>query len=523
MGTLIIIPGLSSSTKRPGFYGETKYGNGPLAIGSIPLNLLLVGNKTSAGSMTADGSPVQVFGSSEVDALAGAGSELAAMAYGEDRRSGAMSVPGINVWLGCVAENGSGTYASATITFSNATASSTGTIYYSVLGVKVPLTVAIGDTGAQAATALAALINSKGLQVTAAAGGTGGRVVTLTARNVGPRANWFTLLQDTSSGPGTITSTLAGGTALTGGGVHFTGGAGADDPTNLIAAIASQQFDVIALACGDATTDAISFALWKAAVNAAAGATVGILEHVVTASTDTLTNAASVTKTTLNDARFFLVRLLNGETPASVMAATLAANIVAIQQGDPGAGTQYAGLVLQGVAPQTQAADKSTNGVVETALGEGVTELVTNPDGTVAVTRLITTRCLNGATPDYRTFDACDSFVPDYCRAVAKLGWISEFQPDAPRVAPDVPVELKQPPSGVATPKAWADWLTAKAYQFERGENLPGPPILINVANNLPTAQWNAAGRFIVSAWPVEVAPPNLIVGCSVRQVSSAA
>lgn len=519
MGTIIIIPGLSGATKNPGFYGETKYAAGSISVGSLPKSLLLVGNKTSSGTITADGTPQQVFGVSEVETLAGAGSELATMAIGIDGTGGALSVPGINVYLGCVAEaSATPAAATATITFAT-TATSTDTIYYRVCGLQVPFTVASGMTISQAATALAAQINSRStLPVTAAAGGTGGAVVTLTAKNLGPRGNWFTLFQDKTT-VGGMTSTIAGGTAMTGGGVRFTGGAGSDSPANLIAAIASAQFDLIAIACGDATLDAVHLALWKTWLNTAAGPTVGILEHLFFASTDTLTNCAALSRVTLNDARFFNLHHLNGETPASVIAATAAAQVLAILQVDPGAGTQYADMVLQGVAPQSQAADRPSSSVIETALGEGVTEIKTGADGTACITRLITTRCLNGSSPDYRCFDAADSFVPDYCREAAKMLWLTDFAINAPRVAPSVPAELKQPPAGVTTPQAWADALTLLARQFERGEGLQGPPILTDVDNHLPTAQWNDAGKFIVSAWPTKVMYGNFICGLSVRQV----
>jgi phage tail sheath gpL-like len=520
MSTTIIIPGLSSSTKRPAFYGQTLYTTGPLATGSIPWNLLLVGNKTSAGSMTADGSPVQVFGTSEVDTYAGAGSELAQLAYGPDGSGGALAVQGLNVWLGCMTEATGGTAAYATAALTGGTEVTGGTINYRVCGVLVPVAVPVGATDAEAATALAAGINAHpSLPVTAATGGDGNKTVTVTAKNKGPRGNTFTLCQDTVSGPATITSTLAGATvALTNGGVHFKLGAGNDSATALIAAIASQQFDVIAIASGDTTLDAVNLALWKTALNNAAAATPGYLQHLVFAETDTLSNTAGLSTTTVNHARFHNIHMLEGETPASTIAGVVAGEICSLQHSDPGAGAQYAGMVLPGVVPQTALTARPTPAVVETALGEGVTELTTEADGTVRISRLITTYCRSGTTPDYRTLDIADAFVPDYCRTSAALLWTSDFQPNAPRVAPSVPAELKQPPAGVTTPAAWQDALTLMARQFERGEGLPYP-ILTDVDNNLPTAQWDSAGKFIVSAWPTKVMPGNYICGLSVRQV----
>src|SRR5688572_10778124 len=76
MGT-IIITGFSDSDKVPGFYGQTKFGAGPINAGSQTLTLLLVGLKTSAGTAVADQDIVEIFSGDDADTYFGQGSELA--------------------------------------------------------------------------------------------------------------------------------------------------------------------------------------------------------------------------------------------------------------------------------------------------------------------------------------------------------------------------------------------------------------------------------------------------------------
>src|SRR5207344_2771238 len=112
--------------------------------------------------------------------------------------------------------------------------------------------------------------------------------------------------------------------------------------------------------------------------------------------------------------------------------------------------SQIAPNSLPGVAPQTQNADRATAAQQETALGEGVTPLLTMADGTVRICRSITTHCLNGSTPDYRVLDTSGCSVPDFVLKDLELLWETDFLPSNPRVQDDPAPEVPTPPSGVA-------------------------------------------------------------------------
>lgn len=516
MSQVIVIPGLSTTTKRPGFFGELKAPAGSISAASIPLRLLLVGNKTSVGDMTADGAPVQILSEDEADSRAGAGSELATMAYGIGGGAGALQQQNTEVFLACVAEAASSpAFATATITISG-TWTTGGTLSYRLSGWRFSVGVGGTDTVTNVAVAIVNAIMANSRVPFTATNSSG--VVTVTTKNKSPRSNWHALFQDITQRPSGLTSTLAGGTAMTGGGVHFTAGAGNDSPTNLLATLASTQFDRIAIACGDSTLDATNLALWKAQVDSQAGAATGILQQIVTASNDTLTNAASITVTTLNDIRFELLHGLNEETHPMVLASTFAAARVLTEQRDPD--SSYDGFVLHGCAPQTQAADIYTPAQMETALGEGVTPLFTNSSGELTVVRAITTHCRLGSNPDYRVLDTSETTVGDHILTQAELLWLTDFLPNNPRVRDNPAPEEPDPPDGVATPDLWDKATTQMLRKMERGDGYP-LPIVENVDENMPASSFDPVAKRIMQALPYQTMPNQHSIGVSVRQINN--
>lgn len=151
---------------------------------SIAQRALLIGQKTAAGTLSAD-VPVISRSQSETRQAAGNGSILATMidAYRANDPSGEM-------WVLPLADDNAATAAVWTATFSG-TSTAAGTIPLYVAGQLVAVPVASGTTAAAAATVVAAAITAAiGLPVTAAVAGA---VVTLTARNAGEAANDFDL------------------------------------------------------------------------------------------------------------------------------------------------------------------------------------------------------------------------------------------------------------------------------------------------------------------------------------------
>lgn len=516
MTTQIVIPGLSSTTRRPGFFAETKYAASPPSAGDIPLTLLLVGNKTSAGSMTADGTPQLVVSGDDVDLLAGPGSELATLAYGVDGLGGAFATPGVAIWLAAVAEATSGPVAAtATVTITG-TWTASGTLKYRLSGAILTVGVLATDSVTDVAVSIKNAINSNTKLPFTANNASG--VLTITSKNLGVRNNWHSIFQDVTAAPTGLVSTITAGSSMTGGGKHFTGGAGSDTPANIIAAISSTQYDRIAIACGDPTLDAVHLALWKLNLGSQAGAQVGILEHLITAAGDSLTNAAALSVTTLNDARFQVLHLLNSETHPSAIAGAFGAMRCSAEQQFPAA--SYDDAVVPGVAPQSQTADRPSPTTIETALAEGVTEMYTSPDGTARITRSIVTRCRNGSTPDYRIFDSSEAIVPDFVRFALKLLYL-QLKEQNPSADDNPPEELRSVLSGVLTPDNWNSSVFQLMKELERGVGIPsGFSILSNVDGHPPVSQWDSAAKRIVSIVPTVPRPGNHQLGVSVRQLN---
>jgi hypothetical protein len=172
---------------------------------------------------------------------------------------------------------------------------------------------------------------------------------------------------------------------------------------------------------------------------------------------------------------------------------------------------------------QTAASDNPSRATMETALGEGVTELYTAADGTVRVSRAITTHCLNGTTPDYRALDTATASVPDFVSLATRLLWETEFRVANPLVSDNPPPELRAVLSGVGYPDLWNASVTGLLKDFERGNQIPaGSPIIIDVDNNLPVSQYNSTAKRIMSIVPVVPAPTQHQIGVSIRQVSNA-
>lgn len=503
----IIILGFGPQDKIPRFAGETKYGAGPISAGSIPITLLLVGLKADgAGTMTEDTDVLDVFSSDEADTYAGAGGELATMARA------ALQVPGIRVKIAAPSPANGAAAAEATITIAG-TWTTGGQWAYRIAGEPVSDGIAASDTPTTVATAIAAKVNSKaylGASATSAAG-----VVTLTWKTSGVRGNKALLFQDASQLPSGCTSTLAGGTEVTGGGVPFASGSGTEDVSTLLTTLYPGRYHRMAAA----QTDATNAGRWKSQLIAKAGPLEGRMEHAVGAMNGTLVAAQSIAKTTLNEHRYQIVWQLNGESHPSVVAAAMAAIRVQHEQATPN--SKYDDVILPGVAPQSQRADWANNATLQAALESGLTPLITDEGDltTARVCRAITTHCLNGTDPDFRTFDVADAVVPDYCRDAARLLYLTDFLPNNPYVRDNPSAEERDPPAGVATPLRWNQEVIAL------GRELVAQNILERVGtatDDTPYSEYDRTAKRIMTAWPVVRLPHQHQLGVSVRQQNAA-
>lgn len=490
----------------PDFVAEVVYGAGGLSAGSATLKLLLTGNPTSAGDIQAN-TPTQVFSNSDCDSRAGVGSELCRMGRA------ALLVPGVSVYL-CAVPDPAGTAATITITFAT-NAASDGTIPYWVDGTQVDVNIASGDTPTAAAAKAVIAFNNKTLLPCTAGNSLG--VVTLTMKNTGPRGNDFILRQNITNKPSAMTSTL-GGSAVAGLGAKFTGGATADDITTTATNTFPGWYARVAISARDAT----QFGVWETSMDAKAGPFEQRPQHTVCAVNGSLGAAQSLAQTTLNNPRFQLLWMLNGESDPAEMAAFVAALRAVTEQSDPNAA--YSGRAMLGVAPHTRDVDSPQRSTRKAALQTGVTPIRTENQQAM-IDRSITTRCLSGTNADYNTLDTGTAYVPDFVRFAGSLLW-KEFKKSNPDVADDPAPEQPPRPSGTATPSTW----TAALYQMLKTmEGSPGVPlypgiarpILIDVDAHPPVAKFDRVAKRIMSACPVVPTPKNEQVGVRVLQYAS--
>jgi phage tail sheath gpL-like len=573
MPTAPVIVGFATNNRVPGVYGETIYGAGAISAASVPLLLLLVGTKLSTGSATPNQDVVQILSTDDADASQGPGGELARMCYN------ALKVPGVQIKAAPVAEAAGAVAATQVITLSGTWATA-GQLSYRVNGELISSVVQASDSIATACTNLASIFNQDFRRpYTASASAT---QVTLTFKSKGARANQYVIFQDTSLVPSGLVSTIAGavwtgaavkttisyavptvsngyyykasvggttaasepswpttigatvvdgtvtwtawGKVLTGNATTPGGGTGTESVTTLLGVLTPQGYDRIVTA----ENDAGNAALWTAQLNAQAGPTSNLLQHAIMAVNGTLAAATTLATTSLNAQRVQLLWYQNSETAPWETSAYFGALRTATEQSDPAA--SYDDVVIVGTAPQSQPADRPTNAVLQSAVNNGVSPLYTSPNGNQAQMCIsITSHSLSGSTPDYRTFNTSDAYVPDFVRRDIGLYWSTVFKPNNPRVADDPAADAKPALSGVATPGTWNPAIVQKLRNYANGILASGSapttptvaPIIILVDFNLPTTVYDPIAKRLVSVIPVVPAPPNHQLGVSVRQVTS--
>lgn len=492
----IVIPGFVDSDKVPGSVNETVYGRGKQSLGASQVLLLVTGNKLTAGTATADQDITQVFSETDADTLYGAGSEIAMQCYA------ALAIPGVTLFGAPVAEATSGPV-SATLTLTvGGTWTTSGTVIVSLAGKKIAFAVGSADSTSNVATNLSAAINGVARMPMSASPASA--VVTVTVLSKGTRGNDYVCVKDLSSAPAGLTLTLAGGTALTGGVTPFSAGAGADSVVNVLALLTTQVWDYQAWAQNDAT----NAALIKAQLESQAGP---LLQHpgfAVFGKNRSTATSISFAQTTMNEQLACVVHMTNGETHPCQMSAQLAAQFATTVGANPN--TRYINMVMPSCAPHSQRADIPGRSTLNALLNAGVTPLTT-VNGVVQVVDAIQTHCLNGSSPDFRTYHVGDVFVPIRVSKEVALQW-AVFSAANPYAGPD-PSDGQQPASeGVATPSLWLAELMALLKKFE------GVNWLQDVDTNPAIAEYNTTSKRIMSAIPNVVRSQNIQSGNSIRQ-----
>jgi phage tail sheath gpL-like len=532
MGTLIA--GFSPQDKVPGAYGEVVYGVSGQNAASAPLLLLLVGLMITGGSLIQDTQVQQVFGKTDCDTYATAGSELAAMGY--DAIDQDSTVP---VFIASPAPAGGAVAAGATLACTGSTATGAGTVTVRASGKAVSLPVLIGDTPSAFTTRAVGLINGAltgRFQISATAS-TGNSIIVW--KTPGVRGNQAIVFVDTSQAGSTgLSFTLSGSAWVTatvypvnsyvvptvGNGFYYkataisgTGTSGASQPTwpttvgttvidnsganqitwtcwGAIDGASSSNTYGVQLGGGTgletytnilstivtsqydrialACNDSTSLAAWKAQLDAQMAAPVNIMQMAVCCVNGTLAAATTLNSGgTLNDQVFQVGWTPNGETHPSRQAAQIGALRAGAESTDPDA--PYNWKVMAYAAPLTQKTDWQSHAQLVTALNSGVTPLTSTDFGSLKLVRSITSHCLLSGNADYSTLDTGQASVPQFVFKDLRLYWTSVVAPQNPRVAPDPAASQRNPPQGVMYPSLWSGMVYAKLQGYAAG-NLTG-------------------------------------------------
>ena len=479
----IILVGLGAQYAVPGVFVELDFAQGPVAGSGSQRKILLLGNKTSAGTATADtvvyGPDTQTPCQAEADVIGlfGTGSQLHRMFL----RFTAINNVSSLYFLAVTAS--AGTAASITETIAT-TATSSGNHRFWCVDQFVDTTINTGDTAITIATNIVASINTQTRwPVTAANSGTA--VVTVTAKIAGPEGNWIrvqALITPTTATIGT-TTTLTANTFLT-------SGATADVNTTALTTIAAARYYYIV--SGD--SDATNLGRLVTQVNSQALPLTGLRQRVVFGSMDTLANTITVC-TGLNAARAECVWGSSTDFTPAELAANNAAIYSLLEIGSPfgvnrknfsnfpATANDTAQWVV--AAGRAGVGGSPTPTQQQSALQNGISPIAINTStGSTYFVKRCTTRSLNGAVNDFRIRDAHKVSVCDYWCDDA--GAITALQFGGKDLLPD-PVQGQPPPPPTATtPKRWAGAIKSLTLNYGSAGQWSYPPGVTALSGESP-------------------------------------
>lgn len=493
----IIVSGFATDNAVPGSYRASVFGAGLVAIGSLPIKVACLGNKTSSGSATADLDVPPITSELDADTYLGSGSECALCCYG------ALSVGDVSVYAAPVAEATSGPVAaSITIAFSG-TATRNGTIYFRCAGKSFN----IGVTTTDASTAMATNCDAAANGVVRApfTSGVSSSTVTLTWRQVGVRGNQALLWWDSSDVPG-VTVTVTGGTAIHSRLVPFANGAGADSVANVLAILATDTYDFLAVPHNDAT----NMGLIKTHLASEALPGTSHLESAIFAIMGTYAAATSLSTSTLNDQRLTLVWSLYLEDHPAWYAGKIAALRGSIVGQQPN--YKWAGIKINGAIAHAYKGDNPGAATQKLALNNGL--CVLRSDGSdVYLVRGIVTKCLTSSASDFRTRDWSDVDVTDRINREVGALWdaVSAANPWA---EPDSTTG-QSPAQGVITPSLWNGHLLT----LMREKAAAGWVYLVE--EHPPQSEWDNTRKCIMSAIPSYTKPKSFQLGANINQTTA--
>lgn len=339
---------------------------------------LLIGQKTSAGTLTAD-TPVIARSQSDSRAAAGAGSILAAMI---DAYRGADGFG--ELWLLPIADDAGGTAAAGTITFTGPT-TATGTLSLYIAGQLLRLIIATGQTATQVATTVVTAITAAiDLPVTATSNV---GVVTLTAKNKGEGGNDIDVRVNYRGSAGGEALPAGLGATI----VAMSGGATNPSLATGLANLLDTEFDFIACAL----TDATSLAAIATLLNDTSGRwswSAQVYGHCFIAKRGSAGSAASFA-TALNNQHLTVIPFNDSPSPPWVWAAAFTGAAAVALRAD--AGLTLQSLTVPGILPPPLGSRYPASVRNNTLLYGGCSAWTVDATGTIVIENIVTTYVTN--------------------------------------------------------------------------------------------------------------------------------
>lgn len=458
----ISLVGLASNDPVPGVYIQTNFAAGPASSGATTYSAILLGNKLSTGSATADtviyGPDTATPMTSVADAinLFGDGSELTRMV--KRFMTVNKSTP---LYALAIAEGTSAGAASGSVTLTT-TATGSATLRIFVEDEFVDTGIVTGDTPDTIKANAIININSKTYwPVIASSGGTG--IVTLTSKNKGLRANqirFFAQVLPSSVGT-TVTPTAS--TALSGGTVS-------DSNTTALATLLGKRFYYIVEATDGYESSAVdsNLSALVAQVQSEALPVSGRRQRVFAATADTLANSIAVA-TSINSERCEIAWLQGSD----VVPAELAANQAAVISLEESQAVPRSNFAFYGQTSLTSPSWKikaplsgasPTRAQVFAALNAGLSAIGVGSGGSTFLYKRVTTRFKNGANVDYRIREANKVTIEDFFADELMLAVQAAM--DGKNIGDDPAKGQPEPAPNVATPRLLKSIINSKLRDY---------------------------------------------------------
>lgn len=453
MAASIVLTGLSADYPNPGVFTEVNYAQGSAAGGTTSYACLILANKLSTGSGTADSviygpdTAVPLQREADVIALAGTGSEAHRLfrAFTAVNQKTAL-------YMLFVAESG-GTAATKSTTLAT-TATGNGTLRFYCGGaftpgeefVDVPITS--GDTADTIKTNAIAKINAMThWPIVASSGGVG--IITTAAKQKGPRGNDIVIQTQITSGIATTVDNSAR--------TVLASGATADSNTTALATLLPLRNWLIVSAANDTT----QFLAVGSQLGTQALPLNNIRQHALAGSSGSVSTANTLS-TTLNNARCGNVcQELSDYTPAELAAHV--AGVLMLEEAGKLPAPRH-NFCFFGDTADTQpkwkiraprSGNSPTPAEIESMLKNGTSPIVSRQNGSSYLAYMITTRSLNGSTADYRCREWNKATEPDFfaddLAALVSQRYTGKDIGDDPAQGAD------PPPRNVVTPRMFRE------------------------------------------------------------------